>query len=153
MRITGVIFLIQVMFLLPVKAEEPNYFLLTYFPGASWNEALAYESQPGLKKHHEYLKQLHINDLIVMGGPITDMDSDYLSIMLVRIGSQEEAEKLASQDPGVMTRLVRAEVVPWAVTMSSMRFLRRRPQVPINDPDQTFNIKRIDPESRLNIED
>lgn len=73
--------------------------------------------------------------------------------MLVRTGSLEEATKIATQDPGVQMRLIRAEVVPWTVTMSSMRFVHRRPRAPIRDPDQSFSIKRIDLESRLNIED
>jgi uncharacterized protein YciI len=132
---------------------EPNYFLVTYSPGASWNEALSYEEQPALKLHHEYLESLHVSDMIVMGGTAADNDKGYLSVMLVRTGSLEEAEKMAALDPGVQTRLVRADVVPWNVTMSSMRFIHRRSQPPIHDPDQSFSIKRIDPESRLNIDD
>ena len=134
-------------------AENTNYYLLTYYPGPSWNEAIAYEVQPGLKEHHQYLRDLHIKDLIVMGGPISRVATDHLSVMLIRTGSIEEAEKLASQDPGVQTRLVQAIIVPWDVQMSSMRFARRRPAPFIEDPNQPFSIKIIDPESRLNIED
>ena len=133
-------------------AQEANYFLLSYYPGASWNEAVSYQEQPGLKAHHDYVREMHINDQIVMGGPLASSSRDQLSVMLVRTGSLEEAEKLASLDPGVQTRLVRAEVLPWNVEMTSMRFVRRRPVDQIRDPDQTFSIKRVDPESRLNIE-
>lgn len=132
---------------------EPNYFLVTYAPGASWNEAISYEDQPGLKQHHQYLQKLHINDLLVMGGPVTDLNEEYLSIIVLRTGSLEEAQTIASQDPGVQTRMINASVVPWNVTMSSMRFVRRRAKAPVEAPDQSFTIKRIDPESRLNIED
>jgi uncharacterized protein YciI len=134
-------------------AENANYFLLTYIPGASWNESISYEQQPGLKKHHEYLKELHINDLVVMGGTVPDLSQDFLSVMLLRTGTLEEAQSVAAQDPGVQMRLIRARVVPWNVKMSSMRFVHRRPQPSIRDPDQSFSIKRIDIESRLNIED
>ena len=48
-------------------------------------------------------------------------------------------------------RLVRAEVKAWNLNMSSMRFVRRRPNKPIVDPGESFSIKRVDPESRLNI--
>jgi uncharacterized protein YciI len=134
-------------------AEDTNYFLLKYLPGSSWNRSISYEEQPGLKKHHEYLKGLHINDILVMGGTVDDGDAGELSVMLLRTSSLEEAEKIASQDPGVQMRLVRAEVTAWNLNMSSMRFVQRRPYKRIEDPGQSFSIKRIDPESRLNISD
>ncbi len=146
--------LCAILFLVgPSYGEEPNYFLLSYYAGASWDESIAYEDQPGLMKHHAYVRDLHINDLIVMGGQAPEIAGDRLSIMLVRTGSLEEATKIATQDPGVQMRLIRAEVVPWTVTMSSMRFVHRRPRAPILDPDKSFSIKRIDLESQLNIED
>ena len=132
---------------------SPNYFLLTYSPGGSWNSTISYEEQPGLKKHHEYLQGLYVNDQLVMGGPVTGSAGEFLSVMLLRTGSLEEAEKLASQDPGVQMKLVKAEVIPWSVDMSSMRFVRRKPQPPVENPDQPFTVKRIDLESRLNLED
>ncbi|MBT4160774.1 MAG: hypothetical protein HOC70_15580 [Gammaproteobacteria bacterium] len=143
---------IVLMLAMAIQAQEANYFLLTYYPGASWNEAIPYDKQPGLKTHHEYVRELHVNDLIVMGGGVAEASRNQLSVMLIRTGSLEEAEKLASRDPGVQQRLVRAEVLPWDVTMSSLRFVRRKPIQPFKDPDQSFSIKRVDPESRLNIE-
>lgn len=144
-------------------ADEANYFLVIYTPGPSWNETLGYEKQPGLKKHHEYLEQLHLNDQIVMGGSVSEgiveglagepVINDALSIMMLRTGSLEEAKSAINQDPGVRMRLVRAQVLPWRVDMSSMRFVRRRPSQPIEDPDKPFSIRRVDPESRLNISD
>lgn len=134
------------------NAQEASYYLLTYYPGPSWNEALSYEQQPALKEHHEYVRKMHIDDLVVMGGEVVEAGRRQLSVMLIRTGSLEEAERLAGQDPGVQQRLVRAEVLPWDVTMSSMRFVRRKPIPRIDDPDQTFSIKRVDPESRLNID-
>ena len=134
-------------------ADEANYFLLSYYPGASWNSSLSYEAQPGLQGHHDYVRQMHISDQIVMGGAVASSRHGQLSVMLVRTGSLEQAERLASQDPGVQMRLVRAEVLPWEVNMSSIRVVRRQPMAPVGDPDQTFSIKRVDPESRLNIDD
>ncbi len=138
------------------QGDSPNYFLLTYARGNAWNEAMGYAEQPGLKKHHEYLEKLHINDQLVMGGEVLASEpghgNELLSVMLLRTGSIEEAEKLIEQDPGVQMRLVRGEVVPWNVTMSSLRFVRRKAQPPIDDPAQSFSIKRVDTESRLNID-
>ena len=148
--LTLILFLLSVSAL--ARAQEANYFLLTYYPGPSWNEAHSYAQQPALKEHHEYVRQLHINDMVVMGGEVIEAGRRQLSVMLIRTGSLEQAERLASQDPGVQQRLIRAEVLPWDVTMSSLRFVRRKPVPRISDPDQTFTIKRVDPESRLNID-
>ncbi len=133
-----------------LRADDANYFLIRYLPGENWNHSISYKDQPGLKKHHAYLQKLHINDRVVMGGPV---DGEPGSLMLVKAGSREEAEAIARQDPGVETRIVNAEITAWNVQMSSMRFVRRQPVSPIEDPDQTFRLKRIDPESQLNIED
>ncbi len=73
--------------------------------------------------------------------------------MLIRTSSREEAEVIARQDPGVVTRILEAEVTAWDVQMSSMRFVQRQPVQPVKDFDQTFRLKHIDPESRLNMED
>lgn len=133
--------------------KEANYFLLSYLPGASWNETISYEKQPGLQEHHNYLRELHVSDTIVMGGPVPDGEGAALSVMLLRTSSLEAANRIASQDPGVQRRLIRAEVLPWSVNMSSMRFIRRQPIPQIVDENQSFSLKRIDPETRLNIED
>ena len=133
-----------------LRADDANYFFIRYLPGENWNHSISYKDQPGLKKHHSYLKKLHINDQVVMGGPV---DGEPGSLMLVRTGSREEAEAIARQDPGVETRIVKAEITAWNVQMSSMRFVRRQPVPPIEDPDQPFRLKRIDRESQLLIED
>ena len=52
---------------------------------------------------------------------------------------------------GMITNIV--ECIIGSHDMSSMRFVRRRPSQPIEDPDKSFSIKRVDPESRLNISD
>jgi uncharacterized protein YciI len=133
-----------------LHAEDANYFLIRYLPGENWNHTISYQDQPGLKKHHAYLQKLHIKDQVVMGGPVSGEPG---SLILVRTSSREQAETIARQDPGVETRIVKAEVTAWNVQMSSMRFVRRQPAPLIENPDQTFRLKRIDLESRLNIED
>ncbi len=88
----------------------------------------------------------------MMGGPVSDgIVRGTLSMMLLRTGSLEAATRLTQQDPGVQMHLIRAEVIPWSVNMSSMRFVQRREPPNTSSPDQSFSIKRVDPESRLNI--
>ncbi len=141
---------------LPVPAETPsvaddpvNYFMIRYLPGENWNQSISYEQQPGLKSHHEYLRSLYLKDQVLMAGPVKDAAG---GLALVRTGSLEEAQALVRQDPGVVTMILKTVITPWAVQMSSVRFARRQPMVPIKDPEQSFKLKRVDPESRLNLE-
>ena len=65
---------------------------------------------------------MHINDLAVMGGELMEAGRRQLSVMLIRIGSLEDDEQLVCQDHGVQQRLIRAEILPWDITMSPMFF-------------------------------
>ena len=86
---------------------------------------------------------MHINDLAVMGGELMEAGRRQLSVMLIRIGSLEEDEQLACQDHGVQQRLIRAEILPWDITMSPMVFVRRKPMLRIDNLDQLSSIKRV----------
>ncbi len=130
--------------------DETNYFLIRYLPGENWNNDISYEDQPGLKQHHQYLRDQQTNGPLAMAGPLV---GEAGGLVLVRTGSMEEAEAIARQDPGVKTKIVKPEVTAWDIRLSSMRFVRRQPMPPLDDPEQTFRLKRIDPEARINIED
>jgi uncharacterized protein YciI len=129
--------------------EQANYFLLRYLPGDNWVQNISYAKQPGLKAHHDYLRRLHINDQVVMGGTTLDTVG---SMMLVRSTSLEQVRTLVEFDPGVRTRIVSVELIPWDVTMSSMRPVRRKAEASSAEPGQSYRLKRIDLDSRLNIE-
>jgi len=133
-----------------VAAEEANYFLIRYLPGENWNHSISYQEQPGLKQHHQYLSDRQKQNQLMMGGPVTGEPG---SLMLVRTGSLEEAQAIAQQDPGVKTNILKTEITAWDVQMSSMRFVRREPMPPLQNPEQSFRLKRVDPESRLNIDE
>ena len=133
-------------------AETPNHFLIALSPGSSWNEAISYEEQPGLREHHNYVRQLHLSDQLVMSGPVTDINDPFVALLLVRTGSREEAEQIAQRDPAVETRILRAMIIPWYVQASSLRFIRQKSSPSVNDGDQSFSIRRYDPDSRLNLE-
>ena len=119
---------------------------------SSWNEQLSYLEQKGLADHHRYLGELHANDVVIMGGEVDDTARDAIAVYLVRAGSLDDADKIAQLDPGVQTRLVRVSVLPWYVSLSSVRIVKRRRPSVVNDPDETFTIKRLDPNSSLNQE-
>jgi uncharacterized protein YciI len=132
-----------------IAEEGTNYFLIRYLPGENWNSEISYEDQPGLKQHHLYLREQQTHGPLLIAGPLGGEPG---ALALVRTGSLEEAEAIARQDPGVKTQIVKAAVTAWDIQMSSMRFDKREPMPPLDDPEQPFRLKRIDPESRINIE-
>lgn len=137
---------------LPTLAEDANYFLIGYSAGASWNDAISYREQPGLKTHHDFIRDLNVGQRVVMAGSVPGSVAGFVGVVLLMTDSREEAESIVSQDPGIQTRQLGAVIIPWDVSLSSLQVLRRKPAVQIEDPDQSFSIKRLDPDSRLNIE-
>ncbi len=131
-----------------------GYFLVRYSPGINWNHQIGYMDQPGLMAHHEYLNKLHASDQLVLGGPLL---SEPGSMSLLRIGSLEEANRLVEMDPGIQTRILNAELIPWNVELSSLMFVPHReealPENPAESVEGNYRLRRIDPDSRINLND
>ena len=68
-------------------------------------------------------------------------------MMLIQADSLEEANRIASDDPGVRAGLLAIEVKEWRVRFSNMRFVKPRAERPEMKPDEAFKIKRLDPEA------
>ena len=134
----------------PGQAAQSGFFLVEYLPGEGFNPAISYRNQPGLRAHHAYLRKLHVNDQLVMGGAAS---GDAVSVVLIRTATREEAEALINNDPAVATNQLRANVIDWSVDLSSMRFMPRQPMQPIADPDAPVRLRRIDSDSAINLED
>ncbi|MDZ7686367.1 MAG: YciI family protein [Gammaproteobacteria bacterium] len=133
-----------------VSAEEPpNFYLLEYRPGENWSESVSFADQPGIQAHIDYLEQLYVNDIVRMGGETVGQPG---ALVLLRVGSIEQAEAVAQRDPAVVNRILDYEVTGWRVEMSSMRHSRRMQQ-PVRDPDKPFRLERLDPDSPINLKD
>ncbi len=129
-------------------AEEPaNFYLLEYRPGVNWNTQVPFMEQPGIKGHEEYLRQLYDNDVIRMAGQRADGNG---VIVLVRVSSREQARAIAEFDPAVINQILEVDIVGWRVELSSMRH-QKRTQQPVLDPEQSFTIERLDPDSQINL--
>lgn len=127
--------------------ETPNYYLVTYGPGLSWDASVAFDSQPGMKAHLSYLSRLHDNDIVLMEGPLVDAEG---AVMLVRTGSMEQAKRIVEEDPAIINRILTATVQGWRVEMSSMRQFKR--VVPdVKGPNEPFKVERIDPNAPITL--
>lgn len=131
-------------------ADEAVYYVLRYTPGEHWAEGMPYDEQPGIAAHFEYLDKLFQERRLVMGGRLRE---EATGLMILRTGSLQEAREVAENDPGVVEGLVDAAVNTWDVRMSSMRWSKRRAPPAIQDPDEPWHLKRIDPSAPINLED
>ena len=150
--------------------DAEKYFLVQYSPGANWDTELDYQSQPGLIEHHNYLQELNHHQQLILAGPIlndkkssdkkssdkksSEMGSSESGAMsLLRVTSMVEARRLISSDPGIMAKVLAAKIVPWQITVSSKRLVNRAKTRAVIDPEQTYRLKRVDPESQVKVDE
>lgn len=95
----------------------PVYHVFFHSPGPQWKSGVSFREQPGIEEHVAYMRDLLEQGLMVMGGPFLD---DSGGMMVSRIPTLDEARRVASQDPGVESGLLRVEVRAWLVPMASI---------------------------------
>lgn len=143
--------LVVIMLIAPVTSAvaDDNYFVLTYTPGKNWVSGTSYEEQADIQGHLDYLDRLFEERRLVMGGRYRDRP---LGLMIFRGDSLAEAQAVAENDPGVIAGIVDVTVNIWDVRMSGMRWTKSRPPPVVQDPDEPWHLKRIDPSGPVNLE-
>ena len=95
-------------------------FVIEHSAGPAWVDGTPYPEQPGIERHIAFMRSLDERGVLILGGPFTDLHAGApVGMALVRLGSQEEAEALASGDASVSAGLIRYRVRPWRVPMGS----------------------------------
>jgi uncharacterized protein YciI len=97
------------------KSEDSIYIMQKYFlvflkRGTAPSEDL--DVQMIQKGHLDYLGSLFKKGIICMNGPFGD-DGNIRGATVYRVPNQEEAERLAGEDPAVKAGLLEIEVHPW----------------------------------------
>lgn len=72
--------------------------------------------QAGVMDHAGYLAELAAHGKLMLGGPFLD---DTGGMVLLAVESEEEALRIAAEDPGVISGLLRVEVRPWLPAVRS----------------------------------
>jgi len=98
-------------------APPPRYFVVFHAPGPAWEPGVDFRDQPHVNAHVEYFAGQAGQGRIVLGGPFLDEESG--GMMILRAHSQEEAERIARDDPGARVGFVTARVRPWLAALSS----------------------------------
>ncbi|MGH1366888.1 MAG: YciI family protein [Calditrichia bacterium] len=100
------------------KQLPPVYFVLFHTPGNKWIKDIPFQEQPGVKDHVQYMSSFMESKTLVIGGPFLDNSG---GMMVCKAESQEAAEKIANEDPGVKSGLLKVEIKRWLVPMATVR--------------------------------
>jgi uncharacterized protein len=75
------------------------------------------------RRHLEHFKSMYLAGKMVVAGPFDEQkDPTLRGLCLYRVGSLEEARKLAEADPMVQARRLEVEVLAWWVEKGAVTF-------------------------------
>jgi uncharacterized protein YciI len=74
------------------------YFLVRQARGPAWDPGRPRREQAGWDEHVEFVDRLTEQGRIVLGGPLDDVDGEYVMLLVVAAG-EEEARRLFDEDP------------------------------------------------------
>lgn len=146
-RWRGVAVLTTVLSLMPVThANAEILFLVEFKPGAIAARSTGAEQAPG-KRHAAFLQSLFEQGNVLLGGEV----GPGRMILVMRAGSQREAEALVNADPAVVAGALAVEVRRWNVDMSSVRLIKQRARRVDRNADGAFVIEARDTPSPIRL--
>jgi uncharacterized protein YciI len=103
--------------MLAPMTDAPTWFVLLHAPGPAVADGASVFEHPGIREHYAFLERRSQAGELVAAGPLTDAPGAGMTVL--DVASQEEAERLATQDDravadGVLTVTVR----PWRVVLA-----------------------------------
>jgi uncharacterized protein YciI len=91
--------------------------VIVHRPGPKWQPGVNFQEQLGVEQHVGYFSGLLAAGQLFAGGPFIDSTG---GMCILSAGlSKEEAEKIAIEDPTVISGLLEAEVRPWFRAMAA----------------------------------
>lgn len=105
----------------PPRMESVQLVLLMRAP--TWKALPPEEAQELQKRHIGHLEAMGKAGKAVAAGPFSDQaDPAYRGVCIYRVGSVEEARRLAMEDPAVKAGQLRVEVMTWWFLRGSVTF-------------------------------
>ena len=120
--------LLVILLALPVRADQapPNmekYYLVLLKRPANPPQLEPKTLEDLHKRHLEHLKSMYLAGKMAVAGPFDEQkDPTLRGLCLYRVGSLEEARKLAEGDPMVQARRLEVEVLAWWVEKGAVTF-------------------------------
>jgi uncharacterized protein YciI len=99
------------------QAQPTIYFVFLHTTGENWTEGKPFLEQKGAKEHADYHAKYLKERKLLMGGPF--INGQDIGMTIYNINDQEEANKIAYEDPGVKSKLLNVEVRQWIVPLRS----------------------------------
>lgn len=91
--------------------DQPLYFISTLRPGRSdFLATMPPEENAAMGEHAAYTRRLFDEGKIILGGAATD---GAIGVIVWRLGSAEEAQRIFENDPAVKTGIGEAELHPF----------------------------------------
>jgi len=92
-----------------------NHYLIMYRPPRDgFAENATSEETAKVMKHFEYLKQLHVENVVLMAGRIEDAR---FGIALLETETEQEAQEILDKDPAVKAKVFSAELLPFSLAL------------------------------------
>jgi uncharacterized protein len=91
-----------------------DYFLVEMARGPAWDPSRHRREQAGFDKHAAFMDALTEEGIVVLGGPVGDIDGE-VALLVVHVDSEAEIRARLAVDPWANTVLTIASVKPWSV--------------------------------------
>jgi uncharacterized protein YciI len=91
-----------------------EYFLVRQARGPAWDPSRGRRDQLGWNQHAAFIDRLTDDGTIWLGGPIGDVDGEYV-VLVVRASTLEEARALFADDPWLDSILTIESIEPWTL--------------------------------------
>ena len=91
-----------------------DYYLVKLARGPAWDHARARREQDGWEEHAAFMDALTEEGLIVLGGPVGDVDGEH-TLHVVDIESEAAIRARLADDPWANDLLTIESVEPWWV--------------------------------------
>ena len=92
-----------------------HYLIMYRPPRDGFAENATPEESAKVMEHFEYLKQLHVEKVVLMAGRVEDAR---FGIALLETETEEEAQNIMNDDPAVKAKVFTADLLPFSLALS-----------------------------------
>jgi uncharacterized protein YciI len=97
-----------------------DYFVVRNARGPAWDHSRARREQDGWDEHAAFMDALVEEGLVVLGGPVGDVDGEH-TLLVLDTESEEAVRARLAEDPWARDMLRIESVEPWTVWLRSVR--------------------------------
>lgn len=100
-----------------------GYFLIREARGPAWDPARGRREQDGWDEHAAFVDALVDEGVLVLGGPVGELDGEY-ALVVAWAESEDEVRRRLADDPWTGTVLRIESIEPWTLWIRAPSFSR-----------------------------